>query len=192
MTKHKLMAIAMKQFGEKGYNGTALSAIAAEAGVKTPAIYAFYESKEDLFMTAFREAMQMYNRYVETLLEEPSIGGAQERLYRVLQRQYEFYQQSTEINLMVLRFVIFPPAFLKPAIGEAFEYSDKLLTQIIGQLIWQGMAEGAIRTQPPELLVDAFLNLMDGLSLQYFYYPDHEVYERKMNHAFEIFWNGAM
>ena len=47
MTRNKLREAAMKLFGEKGYDGTALSEIAKEVGVKTPAIYAFYENKED-------------------------------------------------------------------------------------------------------------------------------------------------
>jgi len=191
MTRIKLKEAAMKLFGEKGYDGTALSEIAKEVGVKTPAIYAFYENKEDLFMTVFREAMQLYNTFIQELLEDQKSLGAKENLYRVLTRQYEFYQQSPEASLIVLRYVVFPPAFLKPTIEEAFLQSDELLTKIIEQLIVQGIEEGVIREQPVQMLVDAFLNLMDGLSMQYFYYTSREVYERKLNHAFDMYWNGA-
>lgn len=41
MTRTKLKEAALRLFGEKGYDGTALSEIAKEVGVKTPAIYAF-------------------------------------------------------------------------------------------------------------------------------------------------------
>jgi AcrR family transcriptional regulator len=191
MTRNKLREAAMKLFGEKGYDGTALSEIAKEVGVKTPAIYAFYENKEDLFMTVFREAMQLYNTFIQELLQDQRSFGAKESLHRVLTRQYEFYQQNPEASLIVLRYVIFPPAFLKETIEEAFLQSDELLTNIIEQLITQGIEEGAIREQPVQLLVDAFLNLMDGLSMQYFYYTSREVYERKLNHAFEMYWNGV-
>jgi hypothetical protein len=80
---------------------------------------------------------------------------------------------------------------LKETIEEAFLQSDELLTKIIEQLIVQGIEEGVIREQPVQLLVDAFLNLMDGLSMQYFYYTSREVYERKLNHSFEMYWSGA-
>ncbi|AZS13955.1 TetR/AcrR family transcriptional regulator [Paenibacillus lutimineralis] len=191
MTRNRLREAAMKLFGEKGYDGTALSEIAKEVGVKTPAIYAFYENKEDLFMTVFREAMQLYNTFIQELLKDQRSFGAKESLHRVLTRQYEFYQQNPEASLIVLRYVIFPPTFLKETIEEAFLQSDELLTNIIEQLIKQGIEEGVIREQPVQLLVDAFLNLMDGLSMQYFYYTSREVYERKLNHAFEMYWNGA-
>ncbi|MNC57065.1 hypothetical protein D3C75_1066980 [compost metagenome] len=53
------------------------------------------------------------------------------------------------------------------------------------------MEEGVIRDQSVQLLADAFLNLMDGLSMQYFYYTSKGIYERKLNHAFEMYWKGA-
>ncbi len=191
MTRNKLKEVAMRLFGEKGYEGTALSEIAKEVGVKTPAIYAFFENKEDLFMTVFREAMLSYNTYIQELSEEQKVLSAQESLRGILDRHYQFYQQSPEAGKIVLRYVVFPPAFLKETIEEAFLESDAMLTKIIEQFISKGMEEGVIRDQSVELLVDAFLNLMDGLSMQYFYYTSKGIYERKLNHAFEMYWKGA-
>ncbi|MEK5438901.1 TetR/AcrR family transcriptional regulator [Paenibacillus sp. FSL R5-0744] len=191
MTKNKLKEVAMRLFGEKGYEGTALSEIAKEVGVKTPAIYAFFENKEDLFMTVFREAMQSYNTYIQELSEEQKVLSAQESLRGILSRQYEFYQKSPEASKIVLRYVVFPPAFLKETIEEAFLESDAMLTKSIEQFISKGMEEGVIRDQSVQLLADAFLNLMDGLSMQYFYYTSKGIYERKLNHAFEMYWKGA-
>lgn len=191
LTKNKLKEVAMRLFGEKGYEGTALSEIAKEVGVKTPAIYAFFENKEDLFMTVFREAMQSYNTYIQELSEEQKVLSAQESLRGILSRQYEFYQKSPEASKIVLRYVVFPPAFLKETIEEAFLESDAMLTKIIEQFISKGMEEGIIRDQSVQLLADAFLNLMDGLSMQYFYYTSKGIYERKLNHAFEMYWKGA-
>jgi len=191
LTRNKLKEVAMRLFGEKGYEGTALSEIAKEVGVKTPAIYAFFENKEDLFMTVFREAMLSYNTYIQELSEEQKVLSAQESLRGILDRHYQFYQQSPEAGKIVLRYVVFPPAFLKETIEEAFLESDAMLTKIIEQFISKGMEEGVIRDQSVELLVDAFLNLMDGLSMQYFYYTSKGIYERKLNHAFEMYWKGA-
>ncbi|OPA80305.1 TetR family transcriptional regulator [Paenibacillus selenitireducens] len=191
MTRNKLKEVAMRLFGEKGYDGTALSEIAKEVGVKTPAIYAFYENKEDLFMTVFREAMQSYNTFIQEVSEEQKELNARESLYRVLSRQYQFYKKSPEPNLFVLRYVLFPPSFLKETIEDAFLHSDETLTKAIEGLIEQGIREGVMKDQSVQPLVDAFLNLMDGLSMQYFYYTSKELYERKLNNAFEIFWNGA-
>ncbi|GIO63914.1 MULTISPECIES: TetR/AcrR family transcriptional regulator [Paenibacillus] len=191
MTRNKLKEAALRLFGEKGYDGTALSEIAKEVGVKTPAIYAFFENKEDLFMTVFREAMLSYNAFIQELSEEKQAMSARDCLYGAVSRQSEFYRQHPEASMFVLRYVLFPPDFLKETIEEAFLQADELLTQAVERWIVQGIEEGAVREQPVQQLVDAFLNLMDGLSMQYFYYTSKEVYTRKVNNAFETFWSGV-
>ncbi|GIO52210.1 TetR/AcrR family transcriptional regulator [Paenibacillus cineris] len=191
MTRNKLKEAALRLFGEKGYDGTALSEIAKEVGVKTPAIYAFFENKEDLFMTVFREAMLSYNAFIQELSEEKQAMSARDCLYGAVSRQSEFYRQHPEASMFVLRYVLFPPDFLKETIEKAFLQADELLTQAVERWIVQGIEEGAVREQPVQQLVDAFLNLMDGLSMQYFYYTSKEVYSRKVNNAFETFWSGV-
>ncbi|WP_211745661.1 TetR/AcrR family transcriptional regulator [Paenibacillus sp. Marseille-Q4541] len=191
MTRNKLKEAAMLLFGEKGYDGTALSEIAKAVGVKTPAIYAFYENKEDLFITAFKEAMQAYNLFIQELSGDGDTVKAKANLYGVLLRQYQFSVKSRETNLFVLRTLLFPPSFLKDGIEEAFADSDQLLSKTIEQFMLQGMEEGSIPDQPVQPLVDAFLNLMDGLSMQFFYYNSKEVFERKLESAFSMFWRGA-
>lgn len=156
MTRNKLKEAAMRLFGEKGYDGTALSEIAKEVGVKTPAIYAFYENKEDLFMTVFREAMDAYNSYVQELAEGREKLGVRESLYGILSRQYEFYRECPEASKIVLRYMVFPPSFLKDTIEEAFLHSDQLLTKLVGAWMVRGMEEGVIREQKVQPLVDSF------------------------------------
>lgn len=142
-------------------------------------------------MTVFRDAMHSYNTHVEELSEEQEAKSARDSLYRVLARQYEFYQKRPEESVFVLRYVVFPPAFLQETIEKAFLLSDEMLTKIIEGLIVQGMEDGSVRDQPVQPLVDSFLNVMDGLSMQYFYYSSREIYERKLNNAFETYWNGV-
>lgn len=181
----------MVLFGEKGYDGTALSEIAKAVGVKTPAIYAFYENKEDLFLTAFKEAMQAYNLFIQQLSEYGETLGAREKLLGVMHRQYKYYLSSRETNIFVIRTLLFPPAFLQKGVEEAFFESDQLLSKTIEDFMLQGMEEGSIPDQPIQPLVDAFLNLMDGLSMQFFYYNSNEVFERKLESAFDLFWRGT-
>ncbi|MFC7679829.1 TetR/AcrR family transcriptional regulator [Paenibacillus sp. GCM10028914] len=191
MTRNKLKEAAMLLFGQKGYDGTALSEIAKAVGVKTPAIYAFYKNKEELFITAFKEAMLAYNSFIQDLSGNGESVNAKVRLHGVLLRQYEYYIKSRESNLFVVRTLLFPPDFLKDGIEEAFSESDQLLSKTIEQFMIQAMEEGLLPDQPVQPLVDAFLNLMDGLSMQFFYYNSKKVFERKLENAFELFWKGA-
>lgn len=51
-TRRRLLEIAIERFGERGYRGTSVSEIARTAGVTQAAAYAYFDSKEDLFVAA--------------------------------------------------------------------------------------------------------------------------------------------
>ena len=51
-TRRRLLAIAIERFGTQGYRGTSVSEIARAAGLTQAAVYAYFESKEQLFDAA--------------------------------------------------------------------------------------------------------------------------------------------
>lgn len=51
-TRRRLLEIAIERFGTQGYRGTSVSEIAREAGVTQAAVYAYFQSKEQLFDAA--------------------------------------------------------------------------------------------------------------------------------------------
>jgi AcrR family transcriptional regulator len=51
-----VIAAAVTEFSEHGYEGTATDAIAARAGVSQPYLFQLFGSKKDLFIAAIREA----------------------------------------------------------------------------------------------------------------------------------------
>jgi AcrR family transcriptional regulator len=191
MTRTKLKEAALRLFGQKGYDGTALSEIAKEVGVKTPAIYAFFESKEDLFMTVFEESMNAYNEYIQAMAETSKGMSTEKKLHALLLRQYDFHRNKTELATFAFRYLIFPPDFLLDRMQEAFGRFDTLLSSIIGEIMQEGLDRGELAAVPMEMMVDSFLTLMDGLGMQYYYYKSPELFERKLQHAFEMFWRSV-
>lgn len=191
MTRNKLKEAALRLFGQKGYDGTALSEIAKAVGVKTPAIYAFFESKEDLFLTVFEESMQAYNEYVKAWADTMTGASMEERLRALLLRQYDFHREQSELGLFTFRYMMFPPAFLAERIQEAFVRSDELLTDMVSGIMQGGLDSGQLSPLELEELVDSYLALMDGLGAQFYYYKSEELFERKMDHAFQTFWRAV-
>ena len=55
----------------------------------------------------------------------------------------------------------------------------------------EGLDRGELAIVPMETLVDSYLTLMDGLGMQYYYYKSQELFERKLKHAFEMFWRSV-
>ncbi|WP_150274879.1 TetR/AcrR family transcriptional regulator [Paenibacillus tepidiphilus] len=191
MTRNKLKEAALRLFGQKGYDGTALSEIAKEVGVKTPAIYAFFEGKEDLFMTVFEESMSSYTEFIQALTDSGEGMDTEKKLHELLLRHYDFQRNRHELAVFTFRYLVFPPSFLEERLQESFERSDLLLSGIINAMMQEGLDRGELVDLPVETLTDAFLTLMDGLGVQYNYYKSPELFERKLEHGFELFWRAV-
>lgn len=54
--KEKIDSSALKVFAEKGYNGTKISDIAANAGISVGNIYRYYKNKEEIFYSILPES----------------------------------------------------------------------------------------------------------------------------------------
>jgi AcrR family transcriptional regulator len=57
-TRERILAAAERLFAERGYAGVSMPAIAAAAGITAGAIYKHFESKEQLFFTIVRRAVE--------------------------------------------------------------------------------------------------------------------------------------
>lgn len=60
----------MQTFAEKGFAASRTRDIAARAGVAEGTIYLYFESKDELLLTAFRAAVREFSRCVEELLHD--------------------------------------------------------------------------------------------------------------------------
>ena len=65
MTYNKIKQSALKLFSQKGFDGTTIKDIAGESGLKPSSIYSHITSKEELFITIWKECMQNAARSIE-------------------------------------------------------------------------------------------------------------------------------
>lgn len=63
--RHRVMDTALHMFLQRGYRGTSMKALAAELGMSAPAIYWYFPSKEDLYISVIEKAMQNFVVYVQ-------------------------------------------------------------------------------------------------------------------------------
>ncbi len=96
---HRLLEQGYRLFSAYGLKKTNVEEIAQAAGISKGAFYAFYESKEALFMEVIEEAEKRARKQLLAAIDLPG-PSARARLYGVLKKAFELF---TEIP--ILRFL---------------------------------------------------------------------------------------
>ena len=68
-TKERILAAALKIFGEKGYHPATMAEIAEEANVGKGTLYWYFSSKEELFSGIIEQMIQTINLELRSVLE---------------------------------------------------------------------------------------------------------------------------
>ncbi|WP_088809208.1 MULTISPECIES: TetR/AcrR family transcriptional regulator [Listeria] len=178
MSKEKLMHAALHLFAEKGYDGTALSEIAKEAGIKTPSIYAHFESKEALYMAIYREVIQIgMSSFKERNKEDYE---SLEEYFKAIFYEVTDFETYPEVKKFFQRSVYFPPASLKVNLNQETASYETFSFEVIGTFLNElNMTEKA-----KERWIHMFYCLIDGLSVEHGLY-DLVEFEKRRASAFD-------
>lgn len=65
-TRARLLGAAIELFGSRGFDATSMRDIATEVGIKAPAVYNHYKSKEELLAAAVTEALGAFNEVISS------------------------------------------------------------------------------------------------------------------------------
>lgn len=190
MTKEKIKQAAIAQFAKDGYAGAALSAIAKEVGIKTPSIYAFYESKERLFLEAFEDVMDDHLAHIQKIGTNFDHLTTEEKLRGILERVTTYHTKEKVKTTFLNRAMLFPPEPSREALHEIFMREEDILSDLLSHIFKQGMEEGTIVNHRLEDLLASYFCLLDGVFLQLFYYSAEE-FKARVTSSWKVFWNGV-
>ncbi|MBM7702404.1 TetR/AcrR family transcriptional regulator [Metabacillus iocasae] len=175
-------------FGQKGYNGTSLTDIATEVGIKKPSLYAHFKNKDDLFLAVVMDLMTIFLAELEKSYNQHKQKKTKERLQAFLFDSCTFLQNE-QFGPLYKRMILFPPEHLHEEVKNRFLSTEAYTNDALKELFQTGMENGEIRKLNIDALINSFYCLTDGLFIQRFYY-DEKRYEQKINDAWTIFWDG--
>lgn len=93
-TRRRVLDAAMKLFADRGFDACTMRDLGREVGVKAPAIYNYYESKEAILAASARDALRrFFTAVVGPLAEDP----AEQRFEQVIRRWVAFQIGEREI-----------------------------------------------------------------------------------------------
>jgi TetR/AcrR family transcriptional regulator, fatty acid metabolism regulator protein len=138
--RRQILAAAIRIFAEHGFFASRTRDIAAAAGVAEGTIYLYFEGKDDLLLTAFREKVAEFSASVAPLLEMPE--PFPERLRRVIEMQFMNIEAEPELATVLLMETRLTSRFY----GEPVRDVLRTYASAIDGLLRRGVQEGALRS----------------------------------------------
>ena len=95
-TSQRLLIAAIEMFADRGFESTSMRDLASEVGIKAPAIYNHYRSKEDILAAALIWVMEDFSEHV--LGPDKPNDAAVDRLKGILERHLLYQINNPVLN----------------------------------------------------------------------------------------------
>ena len=169
-TRGQILDAARKSFADKGFGGTTIRAVAAEAGVDPALVHHYFGSKDDLFLAALE--IPVDPRRLVPAVFEAGVAGAWERLLRLFLSVWDdphtrlpllallrasLSEEGPESLLQqgILRMVLTPLRAALPS-AEADRRVQLVLSQLVGLVVTRYLlAVEPLASMPAEEVVAA-------------------------------------
>jgi AcrR family transcriptional regulator len=164
-----LLAAARRVFLARGYHGSTLEAIAADAGFSKGVVYSQFESKADLFLALLDERIEERAAENERVVREAGGGAAAVGALCALGRRRA--RKEVDWNLLLLEFRA--QAARDPAVNESYAKAHARAIDGIAHLL-AGMFEtaGVEPALPPRILATFILAIGSGAHLENLVAPE--------------------
>lgn len=111
----KILMSALNFLSSRGYEQTSIRDIAIEVNIKAPSIYAYFLSKEELFISVSNLAMEEYTIFVQNysfIMENQSV---ETKLYELMKSLNDYFSEN-EFGQFINRYFTLPPEQFKEKI----------------------------------------------------------------------------
>lgn len=184
-TKRRILEQGLKLFSSYGYEETALKDIAENVNIKTPSIYAYFESKQDLFEQIVSFVIEDYLEFIEQQSYVIKDFSIEKKLYHILVELNKYYYMNDK-GVFLKRYGIYPPEnFIKLITAK-----NKMVEEGIQELVFSILRNNKeIELIDEETIVTSFTIILDGMLFHMMSSP-YEEYERRLNMIWPVFWKG--
>ncbi len=156
--RERILRAAVDVFAEHGYFNAKVAQIAKSAGVADGTIYLYFDGKEDLLITIFREHTRNYLHALEQRLA--NVNDSEERLRIAVRHHLETLGRDRA--LAVVSQVELRHSLKFMSLFSQEEIADYLI--VIRKIVEHGQAEGTFRRNiHPQLVAKAIFGVLDEM-----------------------------
>src|SRR5258706_12108047 len=156
--RERILRAAIEVFARNGYFNAKVSEIAKAAGVADGTIYLYFDGKEDLLVTIFREHTRNYLQSLER--EMATINRAEERLRVAIRHHLETLGRDRALAIVAQVELRHSVKFM--SLLSQQELADYL--NMLRKLVEHGQADGTFRrTLHPQLVAKSVFGILDEM-----------------------------
>jgi len=156
--RERILRAAVDVFAEHGYFNAKVAQIAKSAGVADGTIYLYFDGKEDLLITIFREHTRSYLHSLEQALA--NINRAEDRLRTAVRHHLETLGRDRALAVVSQVELRHSLKFL--SLFSQQEVADYL--NVIRKIVEHGQEQGAFRRNVhPQLAAKAIFGVLDEM-----------------------------
>ena len=156
--RRRILSAARDCFGESGYAGSTIAAIARRAGVSNGLLYQFFDNKEQLLRVVLE---QVIRDWVRAMVARDSAGAtASEALEAMLRRSVEFCRSNPLLPALLSRDRALQLQRIQLASSDRVQPHRRL----IASLLRRGVASGEFR---PDLDIESVADIICQLHADY-------------------------
>ena len=185
MTRNKIMEAALLNFGEYGYSGGSLAQVAEIVGIKKQSIYTYFKSKDELYITIVKEAMETELHFMEQFIEKNMHVPFVNVLLPLLQlSQQRFFKNASTMFFITSSFIT-PKQLEQRLLEQTYYYLDQL------EALFKRYFEGQSIGVTPEIASNSFLALLDSLYVEMLY-GGNARFEKRLMASWHVFQRGII
>ena len=156
--RERILRAAVDVFAQSGYFNAKVSEIAKSAGVADGTIYLYFDGKEDLLITIFREHTRNFLQSLQGQLT--SVSRPEDRIRTAVRHHLETLGRDR--SLAVVSQVELRHSLKFMSLFSQEEVADYL--NLLRKIVEQGQADGVFRrTLHPQLVAKAIFGVLDEM-----------------------------
>ena len=156
----KLLDVATQRFATLGYDGTSLTSIATEVGIKKPSLLYHYQSKEKLRSAVLNRVFQHWNDELPRILKMATSG--EDRFNGLVIEVVKFFVADPNRARLLVREMLDRPDHLRKRMDD---YLGPYIT-ILSDYIQKGVERGEVRkdVQPRAYVLHVIQMVVGGVA----------------------------
>ena len=154
-TKDRILDEALRQFSQKGYDGTNIRELTASLGLVKSSLYKHFQSKEEIWNTLLDEMIAYYAEHFGSAENLPPVPDSLEELVKMTMQMVHFTVQDERV-VMTRKLLSIEQYRDERASQLATKHYLTGLKEMFTYIFEGMMSKGLLRRDDPEMLAFAY------------------------------------